>query len=650
MGGEPTVFEILRSEQDPAADAALLAALEDADVATASAIVETLLTRNTRQALHGLVQSFHTLDEALKQMVLIEWERLFGILREAGQSRSDQVRLNVLEIIRRGCIYRAAYLVEGALRNRAASVRQAAAQTLTFLADELLRTAPVSGRDADVQDMTPEQLRERMGDLEQYAEDRRQLVAAIEAAVASFDVHLQPSIVEIALWFLDDMSPAFWSMLIAPGSRAAQVAVRCITPSMSPRLVPFAMAGLGYSEFRATVAKALASGTDPAFLEEWLRQGWRLVRPKVARGMASIKELGCAANHGWELMQLSVQSHRHMARWIACTGLQQADRIEMLRELERHGSRATSRASLWALVSMQDPRVTELLWSLDDPDDPEVGRIARRELARRCPKDLSVPELVSGAVRTDWDSLARDQEPITFARYWSRFDDMSEQERVSAGHEMLKATPLAASVLARKLNESECTDRVRALRIIGVLNLASPFEDRLYQLCHDPSSAVRSAAVAAVGQLGTAVSRRLLHNALGDQDTRVQANAVEAIAASGHESAVDELLAKLSSPDNRVQANAVKALLKLGVREAAETLLKMLRHDNRMHRISALWLVERMGLFTLAARVSGMADDDPDPSVRQRASALTSHLPAPAVKKNAGPAAPVPAPKEVAVR
>lgn len=630
MGGEPTVFEILRNDPDPAADVALLSALDGADLATAGAIVETLLTRNTREGLHGLVQAFHHLDDTLKQMVLVEWERLFSVLRECSQARSDRVRLNMLEMIRRACIYRAAYLVEGALRQRAMQVRQAAANTLAFLAEELLRAAPVPVRGSDLQALTPAELRDCMLDLESHAEDRRQLVAALESAVASYDIHGQAQVVEVSLWFLDDMSPACWSLLTTPGSRVAQVAARCITPTMSPRLVPFAMAALNFSEFRPHVAKAMATGPDSLFLEEWLRQSWRLAQPKIARGMSGLKELACAANHGWDLLQMPPRAQRHLSRWIHSVGLPQPERIDLLREALRHGCREASRSALWVLTTLSDRYVDEILWSVEDPEDPEIAQIARRELARRCPMELPISELI--APRADWDALQqsdRVRPAMTFERYWAAFDHLSEEQRVQAGHDAFKSTPLAQSVLARKMGESNPLERVRALRIISTLGLAQRFEERLYQMCHDPVPQVRSAAMAAVAPLGTPVARRLLRNALADSDPRVQANAVEAFAACGQESAIESLLDKLGSPDNRVQANAVKALLKLGAREAAEALLHMLRHENRMHRISALWLVDRMGLFSLASRVAGMAARDPDPAVRRKAANLAEHLPVP---------------------
>ncbi len=643
MVGGRTVFEILRTEQDPAADAALLAALQDADPPVAQAIVETILSRNTKEGLIGLVQHFHLLDESLRQAVLIDWERLFSVLREAAQSRHDQTRVNVLEIIRRARIYRAAYLVETALRHRASKVRAAASTTLCFLADELLRTAPAHLSNSDLESMTPEQIHQEMADLESYAEDRRQVVSSIEAALSCFEVHHQAQVVEAALWFVDEMSQTFWALMNAQGSRIAQAAVQLLQKGITPRLVPFAMTALNSSELRPNVLRAFAAGGDLALLEEWLRQSWRLVQPKTARAMNCLKQLACAGEFGRELFLLPPRSHRHLPHWIASTSMAPRDKVELLQEVLHRGDRDTKRAVLWALGSMPDVPVNEMLRNFHCPEDPEVEQLARLDLARRCPLEAPLSRLLAGKA---WaQSLGRTPRPqaITFDRYWAAFDGLREEQKLELGRQMLECTPLLKSMLGRRLSSPELGERVRAIRVISTLELADKFQEHLYQLCHDPRSEVRSAAVAALAPLNNAVSRRLAHNALQDEDARVQANAVETMVALGHESLADELLAKLSSPDNRVQANAVKALLKLGVREAAETLLRMLKHENRLHRISALWLIERMGLFTVASKVAAMAADDPDPAIRRRAGSLAGNIPAGLRRFPSGPPAQEPA-------
>ena len=110
------IFGILVDEKDPAADAALLAALDDAELPTCQAIVETLIARKTKEALKGLVAKFHLLDEPLRRMITEEMDSLFSVLRECSQSRDEQERLNVLELIRRGCVYQGVGTGQGVKR------------------------------------------------------------------------------------------------------------------------------------------------------------------------------------------------------------------------------------------------------------------------------------------------------------------------------------------------------------------------------------------------------------------------------------------------------------------------------------------------------------------------------------------------------
>lgn len=628
MPANATIFAILRSEKDPAADYALLRALESADLATAQAIVETLFARNTRVGIRGLIENFHLLDETLKQIVLIETDRLFSTLRETAQSRSEQVRLNTLEVVRRGCMFRASYLINPNLHHRSPRVREAAAETLYALSEELLRATPVAPPDQDLARMEPSDVREYMHDLEAHHEDRRQLIGAIEAGLASFDVHLQPRVVEVALWFLDDINAGFWSMLSVPGSRLAQVALQRLTHAMGPQLVPFAITSLSFSEFRPHVAHLLATTTDPCFLLEWLRQSWRLAQVKIARGAAAIRELPCLNHGGWEALQASSAGQRRLPAWVATVALPAEDKVKLLCEMHARGDPPVRRSAVWVLTTLNDPPATEALWRIAEDSDEELARMARWELARRCRSELPLSRLL----RHDHSEgrsrrlAGDDNSAMTLDRYWARFDRLSPDERITVGQQVLHQTPLMQSFLRRHLRESDATGRVRALQIVHVLQLARGFEDELYLLAKDSDARVRGTAIQTLGQLPGNVSRRLLQGALADTDRRVKANAVEAIGQTGDPDAIDDLVPMLASPDNRTRANAVKALLKLGVREAAETLLRMLSDGQRAHRISALWLIDRMGLFTLATRVVGLAREDPDMAVRDRARDLVHRL------------------------
>jgi HEAT repeat protein len=625
MVRERPIFRLLLREENSAVDQALLFALAHCEASEVEHIVSVLLSRQRPAALQGILAHLHRYPENTRDVLARQGERVFPGLREAAQSRDEQVRLNVVEMIRRGRLYRAAYLLDAALHDRAQVVRTAAADALRRLAAELLAAAPTP---PDPATLTPEQIRTWMGTLEAHREDREQIASAIGSALTCFGLHGQTGIVEAAMWLADELDGTLWAALGNATTKLARLALSILENSSDPRMVPFALAGLQHAEFRPIVARTLCTCIDPAFLAEWVGQSWRFHSPKFARGVVVLRDLVCLRDSAKALLQIP-EGHERIPHWLLATGVSLETRLTTLRDLHRRGERRIQRATVWALVGLYDERSTILLQKVASGTDAELARIARFELARRMPGQYHPEDLLGKR------AIARPQpttppaaipQAASFARLWNEFEHLSEADRLSIGHDVFKNVRDAELLLRRKLTSLDPPDRIRALRIMAAVDLVPVFSEEIYALSHDPQPDVRSAAIATLGQLGDPTCRLILQSALLDPDMRVQANAVEAVERLSETFDPLALLPKLASPDNRVRANAVKALLKLGVREAAETLLRMMQDSNRAQRISALWLIEHMGLFTLASRVLAMANADGDQHVRDRAQRLVGTL------------------------
>ncbi len=620
------IFRILRAASDPTADAALLAALEHADPETAEAIVTTVLQRRCRPGLYGLVARLHLLDDAIRLSLEGEIDALFGVLREAAQSRDEQVRLNALEMIRRCRAYRACYLLESAFHDSSSRIREAAGDTLHFLAEEILRGTPPAPDPASLLSLSGDEVQARMAALDVYLEDRRQFVAAIEAGLNLFEVHRQNRVVEVAMWFVDDLGSKFWPVVSAPNSRVGRAVLRILQDGLTPRLVPCAMAALSYGQFRPYVAPALGQCDDSDVLAEWVRQSWRLLQPKAARAMTAVKELACTERRAAELLRLPDDAQRHLGRWVLATGLPPECKVDVLAEVLHRAERPGQRSAVCAALEWIEEPSIPLLRDISTGSDAEFARVARYELARRRPTDYPIFDVLARATSPAPTEQVGSSPGAQFDRYWTGFDRLNEADRTRVGRELIARTPTFPLLLARKLTDAEPAVRLRALNIIRVLNYADPFAPQLHQMAHDPDSEVRSAVMTVLAQVPGGTSRRILHAALSDQDARVRANAVEAVEQTGDEDVVNVLMPLLGSADNRVRANAVSALLKQGIRPAAENLLKMLDDQDRDQRISALWIVERMDLFALAAKTARMAACDDDPQVRLRAQKIVERM------------------------
>lgn len=622
------IFRILRGESDPAVEGALLTALERCDAPTAQAIVATLLERKQRPGLYGLVARLHLLDESLRRSLAGEIDKLFSVLREAVQSRTEQTHLNALEMIRRGRAYRASYLLENSFRDASTRVREAAGETLCFLAEEILSTCPAPPDSEAMASMTPEDVHVHMAALETYAEDRRQFAGAVEAGLNLYDIHRQNRVIEVAMWFVDDLDAKFWSVITSPNSRMAHAALRVLGDGLTPRLVPFAMASLNYGQFRAHVAPLLGQCTAPDVLAEWVRQSWRLVQPKAARAMTALKELACLERRAVDLARLSEDSQRHLGKWLLATGLPSECKTDAMLEILHRGERTGRRSALWAVTEWIDEMVVPFLRNVTSDGDPDLARTAKYEICRRRLGEYAPSELLAAACGPAPVSPVRSPtaQPLTFERYWSGFDRLSDTARARVGLEVVATTPNWETLLGAKLADADPAIRLRAVGVVRSLGKAEPFADQLHRMAHDSDVQIRSAVMAVLAQVPGGTSKRILRSALCDEDTRVRANAIEAVEQANDEDIVDILLPMLGAPDNRVRANAVKALLKQGVRPAAETLLQMLEDPDRAQRISALWLVDHMGLLAMAAKTSRMAACDPDPQVRLRAQKVIDRL------------------------
>lgn len=636
------IFEVLKAADTSAADQALAAALARVEGETARQAVETLLARRTREGFVALVACWHRLEPALRELVMAQADQMFSVLREAFAAFEEQTRVNVIEIIHRGKFYRATYLLDSGARDRVSAVRGAAVKAVHAMTDELLGAAPTRALEPGVQ-IDPAELHRQMLELENYQEDRRQLAAAVDAVLTSFDLHQDVGVVEAAMWLVDDLGPRLWKALLIPGSRVIRAAQGLLGRRRDPRLIPFMMQALTYSEFRPIVAQTLATCTDAVFLEGWLRESWRLVQHKSARALGALRDLGCTHNQLLDVVCLPDDAQRHFVRCVLATGMSDEVKVEVIREMLRRGQPAGRRAALWALVGLHNPHATSVLRSIAAESNVEYATIARRELARRRPLDYPLNTLTRAVAKSSRG--AAEPERMTAVVYWLAFDRLSEAEKIKQGKELLADGRLPRETISGWLNSPEPGDRVRALRVVTVLDLAADFEEHIYRLCRDAHAEVRSTAVAALGKLPTATARRLLQNTLYDPDARVQANTIEALEQIGAESLQSELVLKLTSPDNRTRANAVKALLKLGVRSAASTLLLMLKHENRAHRASALWLVEQMRLLPLAGRIMEMAEEENDEQLRERAQALSRRM---AIEWAESASSPAPAPAVMA--
>jgi len=329
------------------------------------------------------------------------------------------------------------------------------------------------------------------------------------------------------------------------------------------------------------------------------------------------------APRGSELAALDRESHQRLPRWVGALSMPRSDLCEALAAVAASPDRMARLLALRELIALNDEQADEQIAAMCFDANPAIARIALRHLLRRRWRGLSqiMVRLIGSANQELRQIVERQLGPIGFERFWRNWPTIAPATRTAAGRALMKIDPSFAKLLSRRMQSEIADDRLRAVMIVRELGQETQFESQLLARARDSDERVASAAVKALSAFGS--SRPIvdaLTESLDHTDDRVRSNAVEALEAIGHVKPVADSLAALAEDGaNRSRATAIKALLELPMSQALPQLERMLADGDDHHRVSALWVVEKMGLLPVVHRVASLAQHDPEPRVRRRA-------------------------------
>ncbi len=602
----PTVFRFLAAEENLALDAALVEALPHMDSAAQPVALKSLTERGHLPSQVSLIGTFRGLGEPLRAMVVEHVGGLFGAARTAVDSPVLEHRVGAIELIVASRCGPLTYLLADALRHRCNRTRELAARALQGLTAGLLDRFE---REASVSEIAA---------LGAVADG---LADALRRGVLTWELHHKRQVLEAALWMSDQVAGAIRKKLEEPRTKIGHAISEILQGASDPRLAGFALRALAMPTLRSSAVSAIGRATAVALRRAVVARSWLLVDPEIERGCRWIRDSRWLHKSVDELVELGHREAAEAVPLLCATGGPHERKIELLSELLKVGSDELKTAVGWQLVNDDSEAATDLLGTLADRCSGEMGRIAARELDRRRPP---APRPTHQELPEDgFGHLAARR---AFERYWEEFDRLEPDERAAVTDAMREIGGAVLIPIREKLASGRAADRSRALRIARALGLTNELEEQVYRLRHDPDPFVRSTAVSALADLPGPTSRRILRQALGDPDDRVQANAIEALEVLGGEGRLSDTASKLNSRNARVRGNAVKSLLGLELQEAGVALIEMLGDSSRAHRISALWVVERLGLRAVLDRIEEISRNDPDRQVRQRARRVLEQL------------------------
>jgi HEAT repeat protein len=180
------------------------------------------------------------------------------------------------------------------------------------------------------------------------------------------------------------------------------------------------------------------------------------------------------------------------------------------------------------------------------------------------------------------------------------FQQLAPEMRQKLGSLLDSLDPTVVDAISTDIVSTDAERRVKAVQILGLLKQHPKIRNILARLIRDRDQKIRATAVSLLGKFTGANDLHIILSLLTDRDKRVRANTIEALESLGNPRVIPFLLRYRKDANNRIRGNAIKALYNLGQTDASESLEEMFESGDPFMAASALWVISRIKLSTLA--------------------------------------------------
>lgn len=607
LTSHPQILTHLAGIASTSVDRALTAALPTADLVSVRHIARLVLKRGDPPSLILLVTYFDQLPDELQEELIGSVTELYAPMRQAVQMHNGRGPANVVEIIRRARAGRLAYLVlDQLVHGLEPQLRIDAATCLLQLAQSCVE--PGSGYDPAT-----------VG----YVRN------AMEQAASCYASHGQDSV----LLAMAVLSPCPMQQWLGPSGHRHNAVLDQLRVQLQrahwPQLRQAMFAWVIHPLLSQHVLVGIRRAVSKGHLSDLLLNAHLLIDHRVVVKLSKLRTADRLVPS--DLAQWPSDHGCGLARWIAALPLGCTHKIQQLSRLTQLPSRLARLIALRELMRIRGKDLESANQAISQfclDKDVRLARIALRYLL--CCRWSGVSVVLLQLVNSQHAVLQRlavDQLATWgFEKLWLAWSKLNREQQLHAGRALIKIDPTFHQALGRKLVNSDRGERLRAMVMINALNQGDFFEKTLGLMVKDQDPRITSAAVRTLGSSSSMGSIKALTQALSHGNPRVRANAVEALSEQGKADCSQQLIRMAKSESNRVRANAIRALLQWRIGEAVSALGEMLQDHRAKHRISALWLVESLGLISSAGTVAEMSITDRDPWVKKRAGRVVQHL------------------------
>ncbi|QDU32512.1 HEAT repeat protein [Poriferisphaera corsica] len=617
MASNTAVMEAVQGVEDVVVDRAMAAALGTASGDELMVLCNEILKRRRGEGILGMILYYHRLPDVMKGRILGMVNRLFTPLRQAASRRNTEGPANVLDIVREAKATRLSYLVGEQLRHGTDVLRDAAAYTFVELAKDCVGARHGIG-----------------GTIE--PESAAYLQKVVDESVVLYDSHMHPGVL-VAMCGLISKGMSEASHVLSVRGHAAVGPIQSLLrqgDDVEVRRATFAMMGISTLSNAALdgIKQAIAIGRFKDYLDHWEMLEMGRVRDKLEL-LRSCEGLW----PGWVAMEgMNEHQRRGMVTWLDLIPMRWLEKVEQLKQLTRWDDTGLRLMGLRILLRIAQEEskhgpceaVHDAIAEFSMDRDEQVARIALWHLIG-C-KYSGLAKILASVVNSEHESVrhlaGRHLGPLGFKRLWDHWSKMDHKKRMAAGRALIKISPRFHVYLDEMLRKSDVQTKLRSISMIDLLGQGDFFERKLIQLTYHMDNQVRASAVKALGTVESHEAAKIIETSLSHTDDRVRANAIEAVAAIQTPEVIARLMGLTHDDANRSRANAIGVLMQNRPEDALVELRRMLIDNRASHRVSALWLVEVLGLVEVAKDVVEMSVSDPEQIVQERADRVVREL------------------------
>lgn len=614
------ILPAILTQRNAIIDQALSAALPHAREDELADLGLAMLHRSKANGVESLISEYHRLPRTLQQRLVERADQFSTSIRRAA-SRSHTAAHNALSIIEAAGSARLAYLVTGLCRHSEPDIRQRAGRCIVALAK---RAAT-----AQASDQAPHL----------DATSAAYLVQAIEQAVILYNRHEHTALLTALFWLYPRPLPEAKAAIANPDHTAVGPLKQLINNTADIPTRRALLALVACRPLSESCRQALALANTQGRLAEPMEMGHLLTLPSTRQALKRIAHPQTHWPDAQQIQQMPNQARRWLPHYLdAIAPNDPQEQVIRLTVLASKTDKATRLAVLRRLLVLAKPRTPDDEPAAENAKDtlalltrdpvPAIARTALWHLIQT--EYAGLPRILADLVNSRHESIrrvaAKQLAPLGFDRFWKAWTKLDPKRRIAAGRALIKIDKDFHRHLGARLASRDPDMRIRALVIIGTLNQGSFFEAAILELCNSNDERIVASATKALNGCTSDAAQQALEAAMQNDDTRIRANAIEAISHTQAAEKLDKLLDLAQETEQRPRANAIKALLELRAKDALPSLTRMLGDNRANHRISALWLVDELGILQLARLVAEMSINDDNEQVKQRAGQVIQHL------------------------